>query len=59
MPPSLRQICKQLGKNDDADMTKGQNKGSARQPMGDGSHRGVLLMGKHKKESTTKREQPL
>jgi hypothetical protein len=40
---------KQLGRNDDAVMTKGQNKGSARQPMGDGSHSGVLLVGKHKK----------
>jgi hypothetical protein len=38
-----------LGKNDDADMTKRQNKGSERQPMANGSHRGLLVMCKHKK----------
>jgi len=59
VPPPLRKIRKQLGKNDDADMTKRQNKGSARQPVGDGSHMGVLLMGKHKKVSMRKRGQPL
>jgi hypothetical protein len=40
-------------------MTKGQNKGSARQLMGYGSHMGALLVGKHKKGSMGKRGQPL
>jgi len=49
----------QLGKNDDADTTKRQNKASAEQPVGDGSHMGVLVMGKQKKVSMRKRGQPL
>jgi hypothetical protein len=35
--------------NSNVKMTKGQNGGSARQPMGEGSHMGVLVMGKQKK----------